>query len=198
MPTHAREFWVRLLIRAAVAVPFAALAAWMFWQALHAPGMLFVYVYVCFGVVGVIGAASVVTPLLTETLGRRVAESLFIPDRELEPAPRYSIPESLTKKGRCEEAIARYREIADEFPDVLKPHTEILDILLNRLDDPDRARAYYEAALARFEDPDRRTRLAESYGALTDKRRQDHERRPGREGENRKRVSLDRHRDTRV
>lgn len=61
--------------------------------------------------------------------------------------PDYQAPRALEARGRWEEALQAYGKIAEEYPDELKPHAEMMRVALLGLRDRNRFRRIYRRGL---------------------------------------------------
>ncbi|MFA5044144.1 MAG: hypothetical protein WC381_07915 [Kiritimatiellia bacterium] len=82
------------------------------------------------------------------------------------PRPIYGIPQSLAAKGRYEEAEREYENIIREFPNEVKPHIEMIDIAIVRLNNAELAEQLYKRGMGLLRDPDSRETLARMYAAI--------------------------------
>jgi hypothetical protein len=160
------DFWKRLGVRFLLAVPFFGVAFVLMAAAMTAGDRLAVYTTFCFGAFFLVIGASFIAPVVAGEFGIRLSMSLLLPERELTPAPRYSIAESLVKKGRYEDAVAAYDAISAEFPQVVKPYADKIDVVLLRLGDALRAEHAFRDAMATLESPEDRDELRNWYRAL--------------------------------
>lgn len=94
--------------------------------------------------------------------------------------PIYGIPRSLAAKGRYEEAEREYENIIQEFPNEVKPHIEMINIAIVRLNNAELADQLYQRGMGLLQDPDDREMLARMYAAIRTrlKRRDEDNRKP--------------------
>ena len=85
------------------------------------------------------------------------------------PQPMYGIPQSRRIRGRPEEALAEYENIAAAHPAEVRPWLEMIDIALTDLHDPERANALFQRGLAALARPDDQDHLARVYAAIRDR-----------------------------
>ena len=167
MSSGSESFFRRLGVRVLIAGPFfVASGVLMVLGASGRGGMMGVYVLFCLGVAALIVGAIIVIPVITGAIGSSVASSLFLPEREIEPAPRYSMAQAMIQRGEFEGALARFREIADEFPQEVRTYVEMIDVALSRLKDAKRAEGFYRQGLAALVSPEDRGKLTHSYEIL--------------------------------
>jgi len=95
---------------------------------------------------------------------------LFMEHRPPSPQPIYSIPESLVKKGKYEEAEEAYDKIIDEFPDELKPHFDLITMAVIEIDDVELARRYYERGLSKLQTQAAKDELTRFFPVLLSRR----------------------------
>lgn len=111
--------------------------------------------FACFFIAAII-LARPVSRLIAEPTG-----GLFYPTAQYDrPQPMYSIPETLRKQGNFEEAMAKLEEIADQYPDEVKPYVEMLNIAVLNLKDMRRAERIYLRGITSLEDKEKREMLA--------------------------------------
>jgi len=84
-----------------------------------------------------------------------------------QPQPLYSIPESLVASGRYEEAEAEYEKIIKEFPKEVKPHVDLINIAVTRLNDGELAERLYQRGLSILQDAATRDVLTKMYNAIS-------------------------------
>lgn len=150
--SEARALLLRLAWRALVAAPFFYLCA---------SGRASVLSPV-FGVVGAIIVALPLARLIAEPAGR-----LFWPEERFDrPQPMYGIPESLRAKGRYEEALAGFEQIAADYPGEVKPHVAMIDIAIVDLKDADRAQAIFQRGVEGLKKQEDKETLARMYSAI--------------------------------
>ncbi len=144
-----RETALRVL-RLAIGLPMAFLS----FPALGFPGL-------ALAVMGAIIIAPDVSSLIVW---------LFTEHRSPNRQPVYSIPESLVKRGKYDEAEAAYDMIIDEFPDELKPHFDLITMAVLEFDDVDLARKYYERGLSKLRTQRAKDELTRFYPVLLSRR----------------------------
>jgi tetratricopeptide (TPR) repeat protein len=111
-------------------------------------------------------AAIIIAPTIARGFVGWLYDRFSYSEKYDRPAPMYSIPQGLRKNRRFEEAIEAYEQIAEDYPDELKPYLEMMDIALGELKDPDRAELIYQQGLLNFTDPNHRERLARQRSGL--------------------------------
>lgn len=109
-----------------------------------------------FGVLSAIIIAPTIAQSFTEWLYDRFSYS----EKFDRPPPMYSIPQGLRKQHRFEDAMQAYEKIAEEYPDELKPHLEMIDIALSDLKDQAMAEAIYQQGALLFKEEKDRKKLA--------------------------------------
>jgi hypothetical protein len=144
-----RELLVSLAWRLLFAAPFFYTAA-----VGHVPLILIV--------TGCLIIASPIAGLLAAPAG----ELFYSGERRTRPLPMYSIPESKRAGGNYEEAIVGFEQIAADYPDELKPWTEMIDIAVVDLQDAERAREIYQRGMKLLESEDDKHALAIMYSAI--------------------------------
>lgn len=113
----------------------------------------------------VIGALILAFPL-AHFLALPWGSLFFSESRYDRPLPMYSRAESLAKKGRYEEAMAFYEEIAEQYPDEVKPYIDMIDLAVVHLADGKRAQRIYREGMSRLADVDARATLQRMYRAI--------------------------------
>jgi hypothetical protein len=128
------------------------------------------------GPLGVIAGVLLMIPgaiLLGFPLAERASQrwgSLLFPDEyPSRPAPRYSPAEAKAKRGEYEAAMAAYTQIAEDYPEEVKPYVDMIEIAVSRLGDGARAHSIYEQGMACLEDPDAKDVLARMYRGIKSK-----------------------------
>ena len=137
-----REIFIALRWRLAIAVPlFAIFVKLVFFApaegSLADAGALFA------GMACLVLGAIFVCP----SLARLIAEPagwLFYSTRSIEQGrPSYEAFEQTLAAGKYEEAIACLEKLAKKYPDEIRPHVEMLQIVMTNLQDPERAEQLY-------------------------------------------------------
>ncbi len=106
--------------------------------------------------IGLVGCGLLIAGaiILARPLAQLLAEpsgSLFWPgERFSRPVPMFSIPQARRACGFYEQAILEYEQIAADYPDLVEPYIEMIDISLVNLKDPERAEAIYHRGLAKL------------------------------------------------
>jgi len=77
--------------------------------------------------------------------------------------PVYGIAESLVAKGRYAEAEQEYERIVEGFPAEVKPHIDMIDIAVTRLNDGELAEKLYRRGLSILRDAQTREALTRRY-----------------------------------
>lgn len=116
--------------------------------------------FVLLGIPMIVLAAVIAAPSIARDLVERVADFFTYSEKLDRAPPMYGIPQGLRKSRQYEEALAKYEEIAEAYPDELKPHLEMIDIAQSDLRDAQRAERIYQRALLEFSDEESRQRLA--------------------------------------
>ncbi|MFA4945658.1 MAG: hypothetical protein WC789_13295 [Lentisphaeria bacterium] len=94
-------------------------------------------------------------------------EALIHPNRRFDRIPpRYSAVRALEKAGRFPEALARYAELAAQYPDEAEPHVARVRIAVERLHDRTKARLFYKQGLEQLRAETARAALTRLYEAL--------------------------------
>jgi len=96
----------------------------------------------------------------------KFAGNIIWTHRDGKPQPIYGIPRSLAAKGRYEEAEKEYENIIQEFPNEVKPHIEMINIAILRLNDAELADQLYQRGMGLLQDPGDREMLARMYSAI--------------------------------
>jgi len=165
MKDKSRSLLTAFLLRAAIALPLIIAALILFCtsdghilaagaQALIASSLL---------VVGAVILAFPVAHLLAAPF-----TGFYFPERRLlRPLPMYSVPQALRTQGKYEEAMIRFREIAEKYPREVKPWIEMLEVAVVSLNDEQRAQAIFEEGMTALDDEDRRSVLERMYSAIS-------------------------------
>lgn len=159
-------FFGSLLRRGLCSAPFFLIGIGLLFKAAGGGGSLFVFTLVCYGATFLLVGAIVIAPVFTGVIADTLAGGLFTPSGGRPHFPPYSLPESLVKKGRYDEAIEGFRKIADQFPEDLRPWLEMINVAVRYQRDADKAFEFYSDARGRFTHPADRQRLLENYKAL--------------------------------
>ncbi|MFO7948853.1 MAG: tetratricopeptide repeat protein [Candidatus Fermentibacteraceae bacterium] len=80
--------------------------------------------------------------------------------------PDYQAPRALEARGRYEDAMETYLKMAEEYPDELKPHVEMMRIALMGLHDRNRFRRIYRRGLDSLQKRTDRELLDSEYGRI--------------------------------
>lgn len=144
-----RRLWFRI-IRWSIAIP------------------LILFSYPRLGLLGIfltMLSAILIAPDIISFLSQ-FAGRLFWPRQPPEPRPLYSIPESLVAKGRYMEAEREYEKIIQEFPNEVKPHLDMIDIAVVRLNDGQLAEQLFQRGLSLLRGPADRDTLSKAYAGI--------------------------------
>jgi len=95
-------------------------------------------------------ACIIIAPRMARILVEKVADFFMYSEKFDRPQPMYGKASALRKNRQYEEAIAAYEEIAEAYPDEIKPWLEMIDLVLRDLRDPARAELIYQRALLQF------------------------------------------------
>lgn len=145
-----REFWSRL-IRWGVGVPL----------------ILFSYPWLgYFGPFLVVLGSILIARDIAGYLATKFAGNIIWTHHDGKPKPIYGIPRSLAAKGRYEKAEREYEEIIQEFPNEVKPHIEMINIAIVRLNNAELAERLYQRGMGLLQDPDDWETLARNYAAI--------------------------------
>ena len=147
------------ILRRTVPAAFAlAIGTGLLLGAGDAGGMLLGF---SFFLIAAIFLAGPIARLLAEPVG-----GLLWPKRYYDkPQPMYGIPQSKRAKGLPEEALAEYEKIVAVHPGEVRPHLEMIDIVLLDLKDPERADALYQRGLTTLTKPEDKNVLTRTYTA---------------------------------
>lgn len=86
---------------------------------------------------------------------------------EGESKPLYGIPESLVAKGKYAEAEQEYEKIVQKFPAEVKPHIDMINIAVTRLDDGELAKKLYQRGMSILQDSASQETLTRMYEAIS-------------------------------
>ena len=100
---------------------------------------------------------------LTEILSQSFVDFLFGRHHVQRPEPKYGIPEFQHEWRHFEEAILEYEKIAVNFPEELKPWADMIEIVMLKLKDPDRATKMFHKGIAKLKDEKKRKELTIIY-----------------------------------
>lgn len=92
--------------------------------------------------------------------------NLIYPSRPAEPQPMYGIPESRIANGLYDEAEQEYEKIIQEFPDEIKPHIDMINIAVVRMNDAELAEKLFQRGMSLIKDPAGKQALSESYKSI--------------------------------
>ncbi|MBU4365497.1 MAG: tetratricopeptide repeat protein [Kiritimatiellae bacterium] len=159
-----RELWSRL-IRWGVGVPLVLFSyPWLGW----------------FGPFLVVLGSILIARDIAGYFATKFAGNIIWTHHDGKPKPIYGIPRSLAAKGRYAEAEKEYENIIQEFPNEVKPHIEMINIAIVRLNDAELAEQLYQRGMGLLQDPDDREMLTRMYAAIRTrlKRRDKYNRKP--------------------
>ncbi len=163
-------FFRGLCKRGLYASPFLLISLGLLLQALQAlrgGGVLFAFTLVFYSLTLFLVGAIILVPALSSRVGGSVVGSLFSSAAGGRAhLPPYSQAEALVKQGHYKEALAKFQQIATDFPDELRPWLEMISVAVQQLGDLDAAFEFYSQARDHFQDPETRRRLLENYKAL--------------------------------
>lgn len=92
--------------------------------------------------------------------------SLFFPNERFDrPQPPYSRAEAALKQGDPQRAITIYRELAEEYPEEVRPYIGLMDIAAHELRDVGLTRQFYREGMGRLQDMDSQQVLNKMYRA---------------------------------
>jgi tetratricopeptide (TPR) repeat protein len=98
---------------------------------------------------------------------------MFSPNRSEAPPPLYDIPEALAAKGQYAEAEDEYEKIIEAFPKETKPHIDMINIAVTRMNDRALAEELYNRGIDILEDPDAQQQLTTMYRAILTRLKKD-------------------------
>lgn len=122
--------------------------------------------YVLVGIPMIALAAIIAAPSIARDLVDRVVDFFTYSEKFDRPQPMYGKAMALRKNRQYEEAMAAYEEIAEDYPDEIKPWLEMIDMSLRELGDPERAERIYQQGVLQFGDEKNRERLARQLSGL--------------------------------
>lgn len=93
-------------------------------------------------------------------------EGMLWPHHESKPKPLYGIPETLAAKGKYAEAEQEYEKIIQQFPDAIKPHVDMINIAITRLNDVKLAEKLYQRGMDSLHVHESRETLTRMYEAI--------------------------------
>jgi tetratricopeptide (TPR) repeat protein len=96
----------------------------------------------------------------------KLVTNLIWPSGPLERKPLYSIPESLVARGKYAEAEQEYEKIIQEFPNEVKPHADMIDVAIRRLNNVELAEQLYQRGMSLLQQPADREVLTKMYAAI--------------------------------
>ena len=111
-------------------------------------------------------AVIILAPSIARGLVDKVADIFMYSEKFDRAPPMYGRPAALRKSREYEEAMAAYEEIAEEYPDEIKPYLEMIDMAMRDLNDPERAELIYQQGLLKFQNEEDRKRLARQLSGL--------------------------------
>ena len=100
---------------------------------------------------------------ITDIISQSFVDFLFGYNRIRPPEPRYGIPEFQQEWGHFEESILEYEKITINFPEELKPWSNMLEIVMLKLKDPKRGTEIYHKGIAKLKDEENRKELTIIY-----------------------------------
>jgi len=109
--------------------------------------------------------ACLIAPDIAALASRAFMSSLF-PHRKGELRPIYGIAESLAARGKYAEAEEEYEKIIQQFPKEVKPHIDMLNIAVMRLNDGLLAEQLYQRGMNLLKDPVSQNTLTEAYNSI--------------------------------
>ena len=148
--TEQRRLLTRQIIRRGIGVPLLVFAFPIPW----------------FGPFLVLLGAILIAPDIAGFLSG-FAGNILWPHQIVEPKPLYSIPESLVARGEYAKAEAEYEKIIKEFPAEAKPHIDMINIAVTRLNDKELAEKLYERGMSILQDPAPKETLTKMYDAIS-------------------------------
>ena len=100
---------------------------------------------------------------LTEILSQSLVNFLFGRHHVQRPEPKYGIPEFQQEWRHFEDAVLEYEKIAVNCPEELKPWADMLEIVMLKLKDPNRATKMFHKGIAKLKDEKKRKELTIIY-----------------------------------
>jgi len=92
---------------------------------------------------------------------------MFYPEDRLKRAPPlYSLAETKVRKMQYEDAMALYEQIAEDYPEEVKPYVDMIDIAIVHLKDAKRAEQIYCRGIDRLHNRDDQDVLARMYRGI--------------------------------
>lgn len=122
-----------------------------------------------FGVIGIAQflAAGVLVAFPLAGMFAKPWGGMFFPeDRYTRPLPLYSLAEAKVRKMQFEDAMATYEQIAEDYPEEVKPYIDMIDIAIVHLKDAKRAEQIYRLGIDRLRNSDDQDVLARMYRGI--------------------------------
>ena len=122
-----------------------------------------------FGVVGIalfLGAGILLAFPIASMFANPWGGMFFPEDRLKRAPPLYSLAEAKVRKMQFEDAMATYEQIAEEYPEEVKPYIDMIDIAVVHLKDAERADQIYRRGIDRLRNPDDLDVLARMYRGI--------------------------------
>ena len=155
-----RQYFQSTGIRVVLALMVFLLSMWLMRGPVLSGSAVYALPYVLVGIPMIVLAAIIAAPSITRDLVEWVVDFFTYSEKFDRAPPMYSIPQGLRKNRRYEEAMAAYEEIAEAYPDELKPWLEMIDIALFDLKDADRAEIIHQRGMQTLVDEKQLERLA--------------------------------------
>ena len=119
-----------------------------------------------YGVVLIILGAVIVAKPLARLIAESAGSLFYSRERFSGPLPMYGIPASKRARGDYEEAIAYYEKMIIDYPNEVRPYTEMIDIAIRDLKDPERALKLYQRGVLILKSDEDKEFLARVYSAV--------------------------------
>ncbi|MGB0291505.1 MAG: hypothetical protein ACPGIA_02900 [Luteolibacter sp.] len=147
-------------LRWVVALVLVGTSFWLMSKAAASGGALVAFFPVLISMSLLVLAAVVVAPSIARALVDKVVDFFMFSEKFDRPQPMYGRAKALHKSRQYDEAMKAYQDIAENYPDELKPHLEMIDIALRDLNDQQLAESIYQESLLMFEGAEDREQLA--------------------------------------
>lgn len=149
-----RPLWLRLPARVAVAAVITFfLGRWVQSSMVDVSyGTAFIVAGIVV-LIGIVWAVAIGFPFI-ERLGEKAGQLYMPSDASFRIRPEYSIAEAHAKAGRYAEAIERFRQDSEQFPNEAFPHIRIAELQVQEFHDVPAAMTELEAALPKTRSAD--------------------------------------------
>lgn len=151
-----REFWTTIM-RRGLGIPMMLFS--YPWLGLLSPSLIIISPFLA--LLGCVLIAPDIAGYFSRIAGR-----LLWSGKAGDIRPMYGIPESRAARGKYVEAEQEYEKIIQAFPNEIKPHVDMINIAVVRLNNAELAEQLYQRGMTLLQDPIAKETLTQIYDTI--------------------------------